>query len=81
MQAPAPFILDQSMEAVYYKYGWNASDINVGGKEYPTMSELYAEFEQQLLKTNYDGGDTRKYTFSIGNANRQFNTARKKGYV
>lgn len=55
MQAPAPFILDQSMEAVYYKYGWNASDINVGGKEYPTMSELYAEFEQQLLKTNYDG--------------------------
>lgn len=55
MQAPAPFVLDQSIEAVYYEHGWKASDINVGDKTYPTMTELYEEFEQQLLKTSYDG--------------------------
>lgn len=55
IQPPAPFILDQSIEAIYYKHGWKASDINMGDKDYPTMSELYEEFEQQLLKTSYDG--------------------------
>lgn len=54
MQPPAPFVLDRSIEAVYSKHGWNASDINDGEKPYPTVSDLYAEFERQLLETSYD---------------------------
>lgn len=54
MQPPAPFILDQSIEAIYRKKGWNNSDINDGEKEYPTVSELYEEFERQVLNTTYD---------------------------
>lgn len=30
-------------------------DINDGLKDYPTLSELYAQFERELEKTNYDG--------------------------
>lgn len=51
---PAPFILDRAIQAIYEKHGWNASDVNVGVKEYPTMSELYAQFEAELNHTNYD---------------------------
>lgn len=51
---PAPFILDRAIQAIYEKHGWHSSDINVGAKEYPTMSELYAQFEEELLHTNYD---------------------------
>lgn len=51
---PAPFILDRAIQGVYEKHGWNSGDINIGAKEYPTMSELYAQFEDELLKTNYD---------------------------
>ena len=51
---PAPFILDRAIQAIYEKHGWEASDINIGMKEYPTMSELYEQFEQELLHTNYD---------------------------
>ena len=54
MQPPAPFILDQSIENIYHNKGWEYSDINDGSKEYPTMSELYSEFENQVLNTNYD---------------------------
>ena len=53
--APAPFILDRAIQAVYEKHGWNEKDINIGDKEYPTMSELYKQFEQELENTNYDG--------------------------
>lgn len=53
--APAPFILDRAIQAVYEKHGWNERDINIGDKEYPTMSELYRQFEQELENTNYDG--------------------------
>lgn len=51
---PAPFILDHAIQAIYEKHGWYANDINVGAKQYPTMSELYAQFEKELLHTNYD---------------------------
>lgn len=54
IQPPAPFILDRSIEAIYKMHGWKSSDINTGEKEYPTLSELYKEFEQQLLTTTYD---------------------------
>ena len=54
MQPPAPFILDQSIEAIYSNKGWSNTDINDGGKEYPTVSELYEEFERQVTNTNYD---------------------------
>lgn len=51
---PAPFILDRAIQAIYEKCGWNTNDVNVGAKEYPTMSELYAQFEEELNNTNYD---------------------------
>lgn len=51
---PAPFILDRAIQAVYEKHGWRTSDINMGTREYPTMSELYAQFEKELQTTNYD---------------------------
>lgn len=54
IQAPAPFILDQSIEAIYKKHNWKTNDINVGDKEYPTISELYEEFGQQIQNTSYD---------------------------
>lgn len=54
IEPPAPFILEQSIEAVYEALGWRTSDINTGELEYPTMSELYAEFERQIAKTSYD---------------------------
>lgn len=51
---PAPFILDRAIQAVYEKRGWNVKDINTGTKSYPLMSELYEQFEQELLTTSYD---------------------------
>lgn len=51
---PAPFVLDRAIQAVYEKHGWKSSDVNIGVKEYPTMSELYAQFEKELQHTNYD---------------------------
>jgi len=52
---PAPFILDRAIQAVYEIHGWNTSDINTGMKPYPTMSELYTQFEKEVLSTHYDG--------------------------
>lgn len=51
---PAPFILDRAIQAVYEKHGWDTKDVNQGIKEYPTISELYDQFEKELLATNYD---------------------------
>ena len=51
---PAPFILDRAIQAIYEKHGWRCNDINIGVKEYPTMSELYEQFEKELQHTNYD---------------------------
>lgn len=51
---PAPFVLDRSIQAIYEKHGWKSSDVNIGVKEYPTMSELYEQFEKELQYTNYD---------------------------
>lgn len=52
--APAPFILDRAIQTIYEKHGWESNDVNVGVKEYPTMSELYEQFEKELQHTNYD---------------------------
>lgn len=51
---PAPFILDRAIQTIYEKHGWNVKDINTGTKTYPIMSELYAQFEKELMNTNYD---------------------------
>lgn len=51
---PAPFILDRAIQKIYENHGWNAKDINTGAKEYPTMTELYNQFEKELQTTNYD---------------------------
>lgn len=51
---PAPFILDRAIQKIYENHGWSVKDINTGTKEYPRMSELYDQFEKELLKTNYD---------------------------
>ena len=51
---PAPFILDRAIQAVYESHGWNVKDINTGEKEYPILSELYTQFEKELLNTQYD---------------------------
>lgn len=53
--APAPFILDRAIQAIYENLGWNVKDINTGEKQYPTVSELYSQFEKELEQTNYDG--------------------------
>lgn len=55
--APAPFILDRAIQAIYENLGWSASDINTGSgeKQFPSMSELYWQFEKELDQTNYDG--------------------------
>ena len=54
--APAPFILDRAIQAVYENLGWSASDINTGSgeKQFPTISELYRQFEKELEQMNYD---------------------------
>lgn len=52
---PAPFILDRAIQKVYENKGWNYKDINTGAKKYPTLSELYSQFEIELQQTNYDG--------------------------
>lgn len=51
---PAPFVLDRAIQAIYEQHGWKSEDINIGVKEYPTMSELYEQFEKELQRTNYD---------------------------
>lgn len=55
LQGPTPFILDSSIQAIYEKHNWNVNDINTGSKSYPTMSELYDQFEAELENTDYDG--------------------------
>ncbi|MBP3885999.1 MAG: ATP-binding protein [Olsenella sp.] len=52
---PAPFILDRAIQAVYEARGWGVRDVNDGSREYPTLSELYDQFEVEMEKTNYDG--------------------------
>ena len=52
---PAPFILDRAIQAVYEKHNWNVKEVNMGKKDYPTISELYDQFEIEMNKTNYDG--------------------------
>ncbi len=52
--SPAPFVLDRAIQAIYEQHGWKSEDINIGVKEYPTMSELYEQFEKELQRTNYD---------------------------
>ena len=51
---PAPFILDRAIQAVYERRGWSVRDVNMGTKSYPTISELYEQFEYELERTNYD---------------------------
>lgn len=48
-------ILSTSIQAVYEKHGWSYKDVNTGTKEYPTLSELYKQFEEEMSKTSYDG--------------------------
>lgn len=55
LYSPTPFLLDKSIENIYVMKGWNSSDINDGTKPYPTLSELYKQFESELKKTSYDG--------------------------
>ena len=52
---PTPFLLDKSIENIYAAKGWNNDDINDGTKPYPTLSDLYKQFEIELEKTSYDG--------------------------
>ena len=51
---PAPFILDRAIQAIYEHHDWNVHDVNTGSKPYPTMTELYEQFERELENTNYD---------------------------
>ncbi|MCD7842587.1 MAG: DUF87 domain-containing protein, partial [Lachnospiraceae bacterium] len=55
MPSPSPKILSTSIQVVYEKKGWNYKDINNGTKDYPTLSELYSQFEIEIQKTSYDG--------------------------
>lgn len=52
--SPAPFILDRAIQTVYEHKGWSVRDVNTGAKPYPTMTELYEQFERELAQTNYD---------------------------
>lgn len=53
LEPPMPFLLDQSVDAVYRKHNWTHSMINQGKLSYPTMSELYKELEKRLDKSDY----------------------------
>lgn len=55
MPSPSPKILSTSIQAVYEKHGWSYKDINVGIKSYPTLSELYEQFKEEMDQTSYDG--------------------------
>ncbi len=55
MQPPTPFLLDKSIQNIYMKKGWKTNEVNDGTKEYPIMSELYEQFQEELDKTSYDG--------------------------
>ena len=54
---PMPFLLENAIEKVYRKKGWRAEtkytdDIKL---EFPTMSMLYKELEEELAHTTYSG--------------------------
>ena len=55
MEPPAPFILDAAIEGVYRKKGWSADTVNNGKLKFPTMEDLYEQFEEEIAKTEYDG--------------------------
>jgi len=51
---PAPFMIDNAIEAVYREKGWYPDTINESKLPYPTMSELYEKLEDEVEKTDYD---------------------------
>lgn len=55
MAPPAPFILDRAIQKIYENHGWSMKEINTGSRTYPTLSELYGQFERELENTRYDG--------------------------
>ncbi len=55
LQPPTPFLLDRAIENIYLKKGWKTNEVNDGTKQYPRMSELYAQLQEEINKTNYDG--------------------------
>lgn len=54
LEPPTPFILDRSIENIYAAKGWNNDDINDGTKPYPTLTELYIQFKEELESTSYE---------------------------
>lgn len=52
---PAPFMIDNAIEAVYRAKGWYPDTINDANLPYPTMSELYGRLAQEVEKTGYEG--------------------------
>ena len=53
--APAPFMIDNSIEAVYREKGWYTDTINEAKLPYPTMAELYDKLAEEVEKTDYEG--------------------------
>lgn len=57
LEGALPFILDRSIEAVYASHGWDPKDRSGEHPErdWPTLSELYAQMELELDKESYGG--------------------------
>lgn len=54
---PMPFLLENAIEKVYKKKGWHAETkyTDKTTLEFPTMSMLYKELEEELSRTTYSG--------------------------
>ena len=55
LAAPAPFMIDNAIEAIYREKGWYPDTINETKLQYPTMTELYIKLAEEVEKTDYEG--------------------------
>jgi hypothetical protein len=53
--APAPFMIDNAIDAIYREKGWYPDTINDAKLPYPTISELYDRLAEEVEKTDYEG--------------------------
>jgi len=53
--SPAPFMIDNAIEAIYREKGWYPDTINEAKLPYPTIKELYDKLAEEVEKTDYEG--------------------------
>jgi len=53
--SPAPFMIDNAIEAIYREKDWYPDTINEAKLPYPTIKELYNKLAEEVEKTDYEG--------------------------